>query len=163
MFPLLLETACLSSGTRETLGVGIGVGVGVGATTFLLYFNYPYPCPDPSCSKFSRLLAFGLLELITPTEDAGLGAMMLSLGLVAALHPNTGHRGVDVDVFRAKCEGLFAGREGFVQLTRREVDLGLSQPSLEAGRIGRHRCLQLRQRRHLIAHGEVERRLVRQG
>jgi len=119
----------------------------------------------PSCplSQVSRLLTFGLLDLIAPTEDASLGPVMLSPDLIAALHPNTGHRGVDVDVLRAKGEGLFAGCEGLVQLTRGEVHLGLGQPSFEAGWIGGHRRLQLRQRRRLVAHGEIERRLVRQG
>ena len=68
-----------------------------------------------------------------------------------------------MDVLWAKREGLFAGGQSLVILTGSEVDFGLGQPSLEAGRIGRHRCLQLSQRRRLIAHGEVERRLFRQG
>ena len=89
--------------------------------------------------------------------------MVLGLGLVAALHPDAGHGGVDVDVLRAQREGLLAGGQSLVVLTRSEVDLGLGQPSLEAGRIGRHRCLQLSQRRRLIAHGEIESRLIRQG
>ena len=114
-------------------------------------------------SKFPWLLTFRFLDLISPTKDTGLGTMMLSLGLITALHPDAGHRGVDVDVLWAKCEGLFAGREGFVQLTRGEVHLGLGQPSFEAGRIGRDRRLQLRQRRRLITHGEIESSLIRQG
>lgn len=83
----LIETRCPRGGTRETLG--IGVGLGVGATTFLLYFNYPYPHPNPSCLQLSWLLAFGLLELIAPTKNLGLGTMMLGFGLISALHPNT--------------------------------------------------------------------------
>jgi len=118
---------------------------------------------QPSLADFASLSALRLLELIAPTEDTGLGAMMLSLSLIAALHPDTGHRGVDVDVLWTKGEGLFAGGEGLVVLTRREVNLGLSQPSFEAGRIGDHRILQLRQRRRLVTHGKVERRLIRQG
>lgn len=118
---------------------------------------------QPSLADFAGLSALRLLELITPAEDAGLGAVMLSFGLIPSLHPDTGHRGVDVDVLRTKGEGLFAGGEGLVVLTRREVNLGLSQPSLEAGRIGDHRILQLRQRRRLVTHGKVERRLIRQG
>ena len=117
-------------------------------------------CP---LSQLSRLLTFRFLDLISPTKDTGLGTMMLSLGLITALHPDAGHRGVDVDVFRAKYECLFAGREGFVQLTRGEVHLGLGQPRLEAGRIGRHRRLQLRQRGRLVTHGEIESSLIRQG
>ena len=89
--------------------------------------------------------------------------MVLGLGLVAPLHPDTGHRGVNVDVLWTKGEGLFAGGEGFVILTYGKVHLGLGQPSLEAGWIGGHRCLQLRQRRRLVAHREVESRLIRQG
>ena len=68
-----------------------------------------------------------------------------------------------MDVLWAKREGLFAGGQSLVVLTRSEVDLGLGQPSLEAGWIGGHRCLQLRQRRRLVAHREVESRLIRQG
>ena len=144
MFPLLLETACP---TPET-----GVFEGPRAL-------------EPSCplSQLPRLLAFRFLQLIAPAEDAGLGAVVLSLGLVAALHPDAGHRGVDVDVLWAKREGLLAGGQSLVVLTRSEVDLGLGQPGLEAGRIGRHRCLQLSQRRRLIAHGEIESSLIRQG
>ena len=89
--------------------------------------------------------------------------MVFGLGLVAALHPDAGHGSVDVDVLRAKREGLFAGGQSIVILTSSEVDFGLGQPSLEAGRIGRHRCLQLSQRRRLIAHGEIESSLIRQG
>ena len=88
---------------------------------------------------------------------------MLGLGLIAALHPDAGHGCVDMDVLWAKREGLFAGGQSLVVLTRSEVDLGLGQPSLEAGWIGGHRCLQLRQRRRLVAHREVESRLIRQG
>ena len=109
----------------------------------------------PSESKLPWLLTFRFLELIAPTEDTGLGTMMLSLGLITALHPDAGHRGVDVDVLRTQREGLLAGGEGFVVLTGGEVDFGFGQPSLEAGRIGRHRRLQFSQRRRLIAHGEV--------
>ncbi len=111
----------------------------------------------------SRLLTFGLLDLVAPAKDTGPGTVGLGLGLIAALHPDAGHRGVDVDVFRAKREGLFAGREGIVKLSRGEMHLGLGQPSLEAGWIGGHRCLQLRQRSRLVAHREVERSLIRQG
>ena len=60
------------------------------------------------------MLTFRFLELVAPTEDAGLGAVMLGLGLIAPLHPDAGHRGVDVDVLRAQREGLLAGGEGFV-------------------------------------------------
>ena len=116
-----------------------------------------------SKSEFPRLLTFRLLELVTPTEDAGLGAVVLGLSLIPSFHPDAGHRGVDVDVFRTKRQGVFAGGQGLVVLTRSEVDLGLGQPRLEAGWIGRHCRLQLRQRRRLVAHREVERRLVRQG
>ena len=127
--------------------------------------NYPYPCPNPypSRSELPRLLSFRLLELVAPTEDAGLGAVMLGLGLVAPFHPDAGHRGVDVDVLRAQREGLLAGGEGFVVLTGGEVDFGFGQPSFEAGRIGRDRCCQLRQRGRFVAHREIESRLVRQG
>ena len=75
--------------------------------------------------ELPRLLALGLLELIAPTEDARLGAMMLGLGLITPLHPDAGHRGVDMDILRAEREGLLAGREGFIVLTRGEVDFGL--------------------------------------
>lgn len=121
------------------------------------------PLRQPRLADFASLSALRLLELITPTEDAGLGAVVLSLSLIPSFHPDAGHRGVDVDVLWTKGEGLFAGGQGRVVLTRREVNLGLSQPSLEAGRIGGHRILQLRQRRRLVAHREVERRLIRQG
>ena len=67
--------------------------------------------------------------------------MMLGLGLVTPLHPDAGHRSVDVDILGAEREGLFAGGEGFVILTRGEVDLRLGEPSFEAGRIGRDRRL----------------------
>ena len=70
---------------------------------------------------------------------------------------------MDVDVLRSQREGLFSGRQGFVELPRREVDLGLGQPGFEAGRIGGDGGLQLRQRRGFVADGEVERRLLRQG
>ena len=51
-----------------------------------------------------------------------------------------------MDVLRTKREGLFAGGQGVVELTRSEVHFGLGQPSLEAARISGHRRLQLRQR-----------------
>ena len=70
---------------------------------------------------------------------------------------------MDVDVLRTQREGLLAGGEGFVELTRGEVDLGLGQPSLEAGRIGFDRCRQLREGACFVADREVERRLFRQG
>ena len=123
----------------------------------------PYPHPYPFVSEFPRLLTFGFLELVAPTEDARLGAMMLGLGLVAPLHPDAGHRSVDVDVLGSQREGLFAGGEGFVILTRGEVDLGLREPGFEAGRISRDRRLQLREGRGFVADGEVERCLFRQG
>lgn len=71
-------------------------------------------CPPfllPSCplSHVSWLLAFRFLELIAPAEDTGLGAVVLGLSLITALHPDAGHRGVDVDVLRTKRQGLFAG------------------------------------------------------
>ena len=66
-----------------------------------------------------------------------------------------------MDVLRPECEGLFAGSEGVVELTYREMDLRLGQPGLEAGGIGGHRRGELRQRRRFVAHGEIERRLVR--
>ena len=68
-----------------------------------------------------------------------------------------------MDVFRTQREGLLAGGEGFVVLTGGEVDFGLGQPSFEAGRIGRDRRRQLRERSRFVAHGEVEGRLFRQG
>ncbi len=68
-----------------------------------------------------------------------------------------------MNVLRTKREGLLTGGQGLAELTRREVHLGFGEPGLEAGRISRHRRLQLRQRRRLIAHGEVKRSLVRQG
>ena len=55
------------------------------------------------------MLTFRLLELVAPTEDTRLGAVMLGLGLVAPLHPDAGHRGVDVDVLRTQRKGLLAG------------------------------------------------------
>ncbi len=116
-----------------------------------------------SKSEFPRLLPFRFLELIAPTEDARLGAMMLGLGLIAPLHPDAGHGSVDVDVLGSQREGLLAGGEGFVILTRGEVDLRLGEPGFEAGRIGRDRRLQLREGRGFVADGEVERRLFRQG
>jgi hypothetical protein len=109
------------------------------------------------------LLTFRFLELVAPTEDTGLGAVMLGLGLVAPFHPDAGHRGVDVDVLRTQREGLLAGGEGCVVLTGGEVDFGLGQPSLEAGRIGRDRRRQLREGAGFVADREVERRLFRQG
>jgi len=125
-------------------------------------------CPPfllPSCplSHVSWLLTFRLLKLVAPAEDTSLGAVVLGLGLITALHPDTGHRGVDVDVLRTKRESLFAGGQSLVVLTRSEVDLCLGQPSLEAGWIGGHRILQLRQRCRLLPHREVERCLIRQG
>ena len=68
-----------------------------------------------------------------------------------------------MDVLWAERQGLFAGGQSFVVLTCGEVHLGLGEPGLKAGRIGRHRRLQLRQRRRLIAHGEIESSLIRQG
>ena len=109
------------------------------------------------------MLTFRFLELVAPTEDAGLGAVMLGLGLIAPLHPDAGHRGVDVDVLRAQREGLLAGGEGFVVLAGGEVDFGFGQPSFEAGRIGRDRRRQLREGAGFVADREVERRLFRQG
>ncbi len=117
----------------------------------------PYPNPYPSVSEFPRLLPFGFLELIAPTEDTRLGAMMLGLGLVAPLHPDAGHRSVDMDVLGAQREGLFAGGEGIIILTRGEVDLGLREPGFEAGRIGRNRRLQLREGRGFVADSEGKR------
>lgn len=70
---------------------------------------------------------------------------------------------MDVDVLRTQREGLLAGGEGVVELTRREVDLGLGQPGLEASRIGGDGGLQLREGSRFVAHGEVEGRLLRQG
>ena len=89
--------------------------------------------------------------------------MMLGLGLVAPLHPDAGHGSVDVDVLGPEREGLFAGGEGFVILTRGEVDLRLREPGFEAGRIGRDRRRQLREGAGFVADREVERRLFRQG
>ncbi len=129
----------------------------------ILHFNLPLPLPHPFVSEFSGLLTFRLFELIAPTEDAGLGAVMLSLGLVAPLHPDTGHGSMDVDVLGSQHEGLLTGGEGVVVLTGGEVDFGFGQPSFEAGRIGRDRRLQLRESCGFVADGEVERRLFRQG
>lgn len=68
-----------------------------------------------------------------------------------------------MDVFRTQREGPLAGGKGFIVLTRREVDLRLGQPGLEASRIGFDGRLQLRERSRFVAHGEVEGRLFRQG
>jgi len=70
---------------------------------------------------------------------------------------------MDMDVLRTQHEGLLAGGEGFVELTRGEVHLGLGQPSLEAGRVGFDRFRQLREGAGLVADREVERRRFRQG
>ena len=68
-----------------------------------------------------------------------------------------------MNVLRAKREGLFAGGQSLVVLTRSEVDFCLGEPSLEASRVGGHRRLQLRQSGRLFAHREIESRLLRQG
>ena len=141
------------------------MGRGRHDTLFSCLSNYPYPCPNPypSRSELPWLLTFRFLELIAPTEDTRLGPVMLGLRLIAPLHPDAGHRGVDVDVLRTQREGLFAGGESFIELTRREVHLGLGQPGLEAGRIGRDRRRQLREGAGFVADREVKRRLFRQG
>ena len=112
--------------------MGRGGGSLRGRKTKCGAYPYPNPYPYPSDSELSRLLTFRFLELVAPTKDTRLGAVMLGLGLVAPLHPDAGHRGVDVDVLRAQREGLLAGGEPIVAVMQHRGDLVLKIAAADA-------------------------------
>lgn len=61
-----------------------------------------------------------------------------------------------MDVLGAKSQGLFARREGLIELSQREVHLGLSEPGLKAGNVRLHGHLQFSQGSRLIPDREVK-------
>ncbi len=69
--------------------------------------------------------------------------MVLGLGLIATLHPNTRERSVHMDVLGPKRQGDLPGLQGIIQLAQGEMDLGLGQPCFEAGWLELHRRCQL--------------------
>jgi len=89
--------------------------------------------------------------------------MVLGLGLIATLHPNPRERSMHMDVLDPKGQGHLPGLQGIIQLAQGEMDLGLGQPSFEAGWLELYRRCQLSQCRRFVAHREVERSFGTEG